>query len=519
MVGLDSKALDALDFERALARVQSDSGSDFIPAPHFASIYQYASGGLVEFLRTELANGSFSPGMPITIEVLKLGGLTRPGTILTPADRVLYQAIADLLAPPIEAQLDRSRVFSNVLRDDPLSAGEMFEPASHCFSKMKLRIAEICTAPVSHVIKADVSNYFERIYQHNLINLLLSAGCGHEYVNLLEKLLLAWTNKNSHGILQGMYPSDLLGNFYLSGLDADCEIRGIPSVRFVDDLYLFFSNLKSAFESRVDLCAYLRKIGLNLNERKSRIVGADEALREETDIDRMFEEARSEVSASDLEEAGYGWLMELTPGEVPDIETEAILRLYDQRNSISEQVVIDKVDQFCLPIFSALRLDVALDDALLRMPQRPHMARTYCHYLASLAPKRPEIVGYLQQALREPTLLCDWLLLWPAMALNTLNPGQVQASHAVRWLREFRHSEAVRAVCAVLVGKHGTAPQRELLRNHYQDEPSEYVRAAMVFAAQYFPSAERNACLGTWGERSKTNALIAKAVKALLAAH
>ena len=42
---------------------------------------------------------------------------------------------------------------------------------------------------------------------------MTAAGCAPEVVNLLEEMMLAFRD-DSFGIIQGVYPSDALGNFF-----------------------------------------------------------------------------------------------------------------------------------------------------------------------------------------------------------------------------------------------------------------------------------------------------------------
>ena len=68
-------------------------------------------------------------------------------------------------------------------------------------------------------MKADVANYFERIPQHHLINLMIASGSVPEATRLLEEIFLAFQERNSFGIIQGVFPSDVFGKFYLSDID------------------------------------------------------------------------------------------------------------------------------------------------------------------------------------------------------------------------------------------------------------------------------------------------------------
>ena len=99
----------------------------------------------------------------------------------------------------------------------------MFEPEHLCWDRFQSALRKVASKG-GFFVKADVANYFERIPQHHLINLMIASGCAPEVARLLEEVLLAFQERNSFGIIQGVFPSDLLGNFYLSDVDAYCEI-------------------------------------------------------------------------------------------------------------------------------------------------------------------------------------------------------------------------------------------------------------------------------------------------------
>ncbi len=65
---------------------------------------------------------------------------------------------------------------------------------------------------------------------------MIATDCSPAVVRLLEEMLLAFRERNSFGIIQGVFPSDMLGNFFLSDFDAYCEIQNIPSARYAPAL-------------------------------------------------------------------------------------------------------------------------------------------------------------------------------------------------------------------------------------------------------------------------------------------
>jgi retron-type reverse transcriptase len=110
-----------------------------------------------------------------------------------------------------------------------------------------------------YVIKADVANCFASINQHTLINHLESIGYSATLRNALDTVLVLNTgDRNSRGLLQGIFPSDLLGNVYMNPIDQALKDLGVRSVRYVDDIYIFVSSISHAEEIARKLTKSLR---------------------------------------------------------------------------------------------------------------------------------------------------------------------------------------------------------------------------------------------------------------------
>lgn len=147
-----------------IAHVKAVIRSDFILAPHYNVVFDRADDELWEQLRQQLRAGAYQPDLPITMSVPKERFFTRPGSILQPADRFIYEALIDSVIEQLEEGHDRSRSFSHVPSD---GVGQMFEPNHEPWERFQDRLAEICDES-EFVLKADISNYFERLPQHNL---------------------------------------------------------------------------------------------------------------------------------------------------------------------------------------------------------------------------------------------------------------------------------------------------------------------------------------------------------------
>ncbi len=521
MPGLDRTIINQINFDKAINRISADLKTDFMFAPHFDFIYKHASDELIGLLQKKLSDGTFQFSLPVILNVPKPSKLSRPGSIQEPLDRLTYQVLADLIAPAIESGVDRTHVFSHVYKD---SNDNMFKDQGECYKNFQLAIGENLRK-YNFCLKTDIASYFETINQHVLINLLTSLGVDTATVRFLEEALLAWREKNSHGIIQGVFGSDLLGNYYLTHLDYFLEIRSFQYCRFLDDIYVFHNNLNELTKLLVEICDKLRKQGLFLNESKTKLKESHEILREETEFDRLFDEINDMLNGvleedSEVFSVDYGFQVELDEEavneedytEIEGFRLDLIKELYSRKEEAKWQR--DNIVRFCLPLFAKAHSDYPLDGIKDEITNYAHLAKHYCSYLATIERNNNVITQTIENTILSNELVYDYQLLWLfSSLLYRAGVSNKLLDRAVQVFENRQIHETIRAICAILISKVGSGIQKRTLRDEYQNEPSVFVRSAILFGTRYISSEERTACRGAWGGHSELNSLIIKAQK------
>lgn len=517
MLGLDPAQIKHIDPDLAIRRLRVDVRSDFIFSPHFDAVYSFNHEALWDRLRAQLEAGRYEPSLPIILEVPRESGITRPGAILKPLDRLLYQCLVDNLAPIAFQEIDPARSFGNSLAGNGLEE-QMFDPGDTAWASFSHVVQSYCQNDnYNWAVRADVSAYFENIDQHVLINFLSSSGCNSSVVRCLEELLLSWSGRSSRGIPQGVFPSDFLGNLYLCGLDAKFQLQGVPSARYIDDIYLFYPTYLAAKKGLADLCKELRIDKLHLNERKTRIFRTNELLHEETRLDDLLQEAREAAeqdafSHIDTYVLHAAWNENEDSLDLQEVDLEAFERLFDHVKDSS--FPSDKIERLCLPFLAAVASDSAVDYVLDNYVEKAHQAKVYATYLAALARSNHEIQSKVEEILLSDDLAFDWQRMWLAAAVWRLDAVSDRSVwNALQLIDSTETGESLKAILALVVAKHGTAKAKRVLRGKYDSEPSPYVRSALVYATQYFPPDERRACRKAWSGHSIESSLIVEAAK------
>jgi hypothetical protein len=510
--GLDPAVLGKIDWALALERVIHDLRSDFIYAPHLSFIYSKAGDELIALLDRELKSGTFSPGVPLTMEVPKsfrirvavpskrLGpSFTRPGSILLPRDRLLYQALADQAATIVDAKTDARRSFSHRLA--PPGSASMFLPTRTCWNELQKSLAEHSKAEATrYILKIDVANCFGSVNQHTLINVLNDSGYPKSLSARLEVLLTSYTGeRSSRGILQGMYPSDLLGNFYMAPIDRFLEDYGVPSARYVDDIYVFVESVDAGDQLLRELIPALRSYDLVLNEAKSVIIPKSALMTEEPDLEALFADAVAEISDQvndDDFDADYGFQSEWDEEiDKEDLELQATMVLFD---SLSEYPGHEEsIERFCLPLFSKAGSNYAIEHVLDAFKKRPSMSQIYASYLAKFL-EMDGVHEFLLDLLKEEALF-DWQKMWVLAALSqAATASDTTVKVALDLLRNANRHDALRAVAAIYVGRFGDHTRRRALISIYASVSS-YIHAAIYFSSRGWPSVERSNARASWG--------------------
>ena len=522
-----TQVLKKIDWALALKRIRQDLRSDFIYAPHLSFLYQKAGDELIANLTSELSSGTFNPGIPITVEVPKpfrirvavhskrLGpNYSRPGSILLPRDRLLYQALADEAAPIVDAKTDLKRSFSHLLA--PPDSASMFLPTRTCWNKLQKALSEYSRSKsVRYILKIDVANFFGSLNQHTLINVLNDSGYEKALSSRLEAILTSYTGeRSSRGILQGMYPSDLLGNYYLTPIDRFLKDYSVPSARYVDDIYVFVKSVDDADLLLRALIPTLRSYDLVLNEAKSVIIPKSALVTEEPDLEALFVNAVDEIANQVDEEefnADYGFQSEWDEEQMDEeeLELQATKHLFDSLSDYPGQE--ENIERFCLPLFTAAGSDHAVAHVMESFKKRPSMSQIYASYLAKFL-GTDEIDDFLLNLINDSTLV-DWQRIWVLAALSQADKaGDPPVKAALDQLKDANRHDALRAVAAIYVGSFGDHARRKALVSIYPSV-SNYVQAAIYYASVKWPGVEKSNAKASWGGHGPLHSLLTNAMK------
>jgi hypothetical protein len=524
--GMDGAMIAKIDWDLTLARISHDLRTDFIYAPHLGFIYNKAGQELIDQVRADLKAGHFSPGVPVTIEVPKSFRIrvavrskrpgpnySRPGSILLPRDRLLYQALADQAAPVIAAKTDDTRSFSHQLADP--GSPSMFLSTRTCWNALQKALTDHAKpASIRYVLKIDVANFFGSLNLHTLINVLNDSGYEKSLSSRLEAILISYTGeRSSRGILQGIYPSDLFGNYYLAPIDRFLDEYGVPSARYVDDIYVFVDSVEATHQLLRQLIPTLRSYDLVLNEAKSIIIPKTTLKTEEPDLEALFDAAVDEISDQlddDDFDADYGFQSEWDdegPDE-DDLELKATTILFD---SISEHPGQEEnIERFCLPVFLRAGSDYAVPHVLDSFKKRPAMSQIYASYLAKFLGNK-DVHEFLLGLLEDASLV-DWQKMWILAALSQVTKANDAAVKiAVALLKDANRHDALRAVAAIYVGRFGDHTRRKSLIAAYSSV-SQYIQAAIYFSSRRWPAAERSNAKASWGGHGPLNGLLTTAM-------
>ncbi|TJX58529.1 group II intron reverse transcriptase/maturase [Soehngenia saccharolytica] len=258
--GLLEKILDRDNMNQAFKKVKSNKGAGGVDKMGVDELLPYLKQNREQLLQS-IKDGKYRPNPVRRVEIPKDNGKIRNLGIPTVVDRVIQQAIAQVLTPIFEEQFSDN------------SYG--FRPRRSTHDAMKKCIANT-NEGFKYVVDMDLEKYFDTVNQSKLIEILSRTIKDGRVITLIHKYLRAGvvikhTFKESvEGVPQGGPLSPLLSNIMLNELDHELERRGHRFVRYADDLVIFCKSKRSASRTLTNILPFIEnKLFLKVNHDKT----------------------------------------------------------------------------------------------------------------------------------------------------------------------------------------------------------------------------------------------------------
>ncbi len=479
-----------LNWERAYKRVLKNSHSDFVPLRYDYWLLRENESKFIDKAKENLSQDHYNPSPLKIIEVPKSDLTTRPAAIAELDDRIIYQSLVDSIAEIVEPQIETC-VYSHRLTED-YNSEQMYRDYDETYGAFLIEQKKVCKdGTYDFVVIADVASYYERIYHHRLVQLLDGMGCDIHLRNTLGHLLREWNNGNSHGIPQGFWASDYLGNIYLHNIDRYMLMKGYRYVRYVDDMIVFCHSYNEGLMVLLELGKQLRQLGVGLNPAKTNIVPvADHLLKVETATERVknvFEEMfKEEVTFNPY----FDEFDEEDIAVIEDyINTEAVHKVFDETtiaNTVNETTL-----KACLKLLSAMKDPYAINYVLDNLSSYPHLSSYFGNYLCKCPfdnVTKDRILLYLESK----NIIYDWQAMW-LIRYFIINGFCIKTRKILRDIYENRNNDdALRALAAFILGYKGDHTDQCLIKDNYDSEHSSIVKRSIVCGLINMPKAERN---------------------------
>jgi Retron-type reverse transcriptase len=211
----------------------------------------------------QIRNGSYQPSPIKGVEIPKPGGKTRMLGIPTLTDRVIQQALHQVLEPVFEPGFQRH------------SYG--FRPNRNAHQAVQQAQRNI-NEGYQYVIDIDLKSFFDQVDHAILLELVHRKVTCRLTMKLLRKFMRApmqtggKLHKRRKGVPQGSPLSPLLSNILLNELDRELEKRGHRYVRYADDFSIYVRSKRAARRVGNSIYLFLRDVlRLPINREKSGI--------------------------------------------------------------------------------------------------------------------------------------------------------------------------------------------------------------------------------------------------------
>lgn len=262
MSALLEKILSRDNMLAALDKVKANKGAGGIDGISVNEIDQYLKENWVD-IRDKIRRRKHKPKPVRRVEIPKPNGGVRNLGIPTVVDRVIEQAIVQVLTPIAEPHFSE------------YSYG--FRPNRRAQQAI-VKLLEYFNDGYTYIVDIDLEKFFDNVPQDKLMTLVHNLINDPDTESLIRKYLNAGVmikgkyEVTTKGTPQGGNLSPLLSNIMLNELDRELEARGLHFVRYADDCVIAVGSSAAANRVMATVTKWIeKKLGLKVNAIKSKV--------------------------------------------------------------------------------------------------------------------------------------------------------------------------------------------------------------------------------------------------------
>jgi len=254
------------NMQKAWKRVKANKGAPGIDNMSIDDFPEFARAQW-DRVRDSLMAGTYQPSPVKRVEIPKPTGGIRPLGIPTVPDRVIQQAMYQVLMPIFDPDFSE------------FSYG--FRPGRSAHDAVR-KVREYIRQGYRIAVDMDLSKFFDRVNHDVLMHRVARKVRDKRVLRLIGKYLRAGVvikgrlQNSREGVPQGGPLSPLLANILLDDLDKELEKRGHKFVRYADDFVILVKSQRAGLRVKESVTRFLeRKLKLKVNQDKSQVSSTD----------------------------------------------------------------------------------------------------------------------------------------------------------------------------------------------------------------------------------------------------
>jgi len=265
--GLMEKICDRANLNRAYQRVVANQGSAGVDGMTTTDLLAWLKANKDKFVKS-LMDGSYQPKPVRGVKIPKPGGGMRQLGVPTVVDRLVQQAILQVLEPILDPTFSESSFGFRSKRS-----------AHHALKKS----SEYVAAGNEIVVDLDLEKFFDRVNHDILMSRLAKRVEDKRLLKIVRKFLSAGMMEDGivmdreEGTPQGGPLSPILANLLLDDLDKELERRGHKFCRYADDCNIYVQSERAGVRVMESVTHFIEEnLKLKVNREKSAVAPVHE---------------------------------------------------------------------------------------------------------------------------------------------------------------------------------------------------------------------------------------------------